>query len=99
MIESHSGYCVLKVYVQPGAKKAEISGEYGEPPRIKIKLNAPPVDGSANKALIKFLSDLIGVSKSKIEIFRGHKSREKDLKIECSLGLLREKIKGPQKTP
>jgi hypothetical protein len=48
---------------------------------LKIRLTAPPVDGAANEALVKFLSDTFSVSKSQIEIVSGHTSREKRVKI------------------
>ncbi|OGT27144.1 MAG: hypothetical protein A3I77_00465 [Gammaproteobacteria bacterium RIFCSPLOWO2_02_FULL_42_14] len=40
----------VKIYLQPGAKKSEICGKHGE--YIKIKIQAPPIDGKANEALI-----------------------------------------------
>jgi uncharacterized protein (TIGR00251 family) len=48
---------------------------------LKIRLTAPPVDGAANEALVKFLSDTLSVSKSQVEIVSGHTSREKRVKI------------------
>ena len=49
--------------------------------KIKIRLTAPPIEGKANQALINFLSDLLGVSKSDIEIVAGHKSKDKIVSI------------------
>lgn len=72
---------LLPIYIQPGASKDEIVGWHGEPKRLKVKVSAPPVDGAANKQLIKFLSKKFGVPKSSIEIIRGHTSRNKDLLI------------------
>jgi len=48
---------------------------------LKIRLTAPPVDGAANEALIKFLSDTLDLSKSQVEIVSGQTSREKRIKI------------------
>jgi len=48
---------------------------------LKIRLTAPPVDGAANEALVKFLSETLSVSKSQVEIVTGHTSREKRVKI------------------
>jgi uncharacterized protein (TIGR00251 family) len=48
---------------------------------LKIRLTAPPVDGAANEALVKFLSEALSVSKSQVEIVTGHTSREKRVKI------------------
>jgi len=70
---------ILKVYLQPKASKNEIVGSYRD--GIKVKITAPPVEGKANEALIRFLAKELGVSPSCIEITRGHHSREKTLKI------------------
>lgn len=69
----------IRIYVQPGAKKTQITGEFNG--RLKIRLNAPPIDGKANDALIDFISETFGISKSNIKIVRGLKSREKDIFI------------------
>ena len=44
----------LMVWVQPGAKKDQVAQLYQD--RLKVRINAPPVDNKANKALIKFLA-------------------------------------------
>ena len=69
----------LKVYLQPKSSKNEVLGPYRD--GIKVKITAPPVEGKANEALIRFLAKELGVSPSCIEITRGHHSREKTLKI------------------
>jgi len=70
----------LSVYIQPGAKKTEISGEHDG--KLKIRVCAPPVEGAANEALIKFISKQLGLSKSKVKIASGDKSRHKILEID-----------------
>ena len=50
-------------------------------PFLKIYLTAVPVDGKANKELIKLLSEKLGVSKSKISIIKGEKSKEKVIEV------------------
>jgi uncharacterized protein len=69
----------LSVRIQPRASKNSVSRM--EDGTLKIRLTAPPVDGAANEALVKFLSDTLSVSKSQIEILSGHTSREKRVKI------------------
>jgi uncharacterized protein (TIGR00251 family) len=44
---------------------------------LKIAVQAPPVEGKANSALIAFLAELFGVSKNKVEIVSGELSRSK----------------------
>lgn len=73
----------LKIKLTPRASQNKILGEEGGV--LRISLNAPPVDGLANKALIVFLSDILGISKSKITLLRGQKSREKTVIIETEM--------------
>ncbi|OGP90251.1 MAG: YggU family protein [Deltaproteobacteria bacterium RBG_16_47_11] len=70
---------ILKVYLQPKSSKNEVVGPYRD--GIKVKVTAPPVEGKANEALIRFLSKELNVSLSCIEILKGHHSREKTLRI------------------
>jgi len=70
---------IFKIKVQPGAAKNEIVGVQGD--ALKVKINAPPVKGKANKALISFLADKLGVKKSEVEIISGHTSKIKKIKV------------------
>lgn len=79
---------ILKVYVQPGASKNELIGPYGNPVRLKIKIKAQPQDGEANAEAITFLARILGLSKSKVEIIRGHTSRQKDVLIDLELSAI-----------
>jgi hypothetical protein len=60
----------------PGAKHNEIDG-FLEDGTIRIRVIAPPVEGKANAALIEFLSSVLGVRRTAIEIVAGEKSRNK----------------------
>ena len=70
---------LLKVYLQPKSSKNEIVGPYRD--GIKIKVTAPPAEGKANEALLRFLAKELQISASSIEIIKGHHSREKTLRI------------------
>jgi len=70
---------LLKIYLQPKSSKNEMAGPYRD--GIKIKVTAPPVEGKANEALIKFLAKEFKISASSIEILKGHNSREKIIRI------------------
>lgn len=48
---------------------------------IKLKVACPPVDGKANQAILKLLSDLLGIAKSQLRIDSGEKSRYKTVAI------------------
>lgn len=71
--------CLLFVYLQPGATRNAIVGEYNG--RLKIALQAPPIEGKANAALVAFLVDKLKLSKSQIELVKGFNSRQKVVHI------------------
>ena len=50
-------------------------------PELKIYLTAVPVDGKANRELIKLLAKELGISKSRISIIKGKKSKEKIIEV------------------
>jgi uncharacterized protein len=49
---------------------------------VLIRVKAPPVDGRANDALCEFVARRLGVAPSKVELVRGHTSRDKVLRID-----------------
>ena len=51
-------------------------------PELKVYLTAVPVDGKANKELIKLLAEKLNISKSKINIIKGEKNKEKIIEID-----------------
>ena len=69
----------LSIRIQPRASKTEVvTMESGG---LKIRLTAPPVDGAANEALVKFLAATLSIPRSNVEIVAGHTSREKVVRI------------------
>lgn len=81
------GRITLTLHIQPGAKKTEFAGLHGD--ALKIRLAAPPVDGKANEALIKFLAETLKVPKSAVSLKSGQTSRRKVLEI---IGLSRNAV-------
>lgn len=70
----------LTIRVTPRARKTEIGGVL-EDGTVRIRISAPPVEGKANKALIAFLSDVLGVRKNKIEIVAGERGLDKIISV------------------
>ena len=70
---------IFSVRVIPKSSRSEIVGEHDG--ALKIKLNAPPVDGAANAELIKLLAKVFAVSKNAVEIVGGQTSKSKRIKI------------------
>lgn len=68
----------VSITVKPGAKKNSIDLDENS---MKVKISAPPVDGKANAALIKYFSEVLDIPKSAIEIEHGISSKNKVLKI------------------
>ncbi|MDE2442040.1 MAG: YggU family protein [Betaproteobacteria bacterium] len=73
------GRITLTLHIQPGAKKTEFAGLHGD--ALKIRLAAPPVDGKANDALVKFVADTLGLAKSAVSLKSGQTSRRKVLEV------------------
>jgi len=71
----------LRVRVQPRASKTEITG-VDEDGTLRIRLKSPPVDGAANKELLKFLGKrVLGVAPSSLRITSGQNSRSKSIEV------------------
>ncbi len=73
------GRITLTLHIQPGAKKTETAGLHGD--ALKIRLAAPPVDGKANEALIKFIAEALKLPKSAVNLKSGQTSRRKVLEV------------------
>ncbi|WP_348265017.1 DUF167 domain-containing protein [Telmatobacter sp. DSM 110680] len=69
----------LAVRAQPGAKRTAIVGVYGagDTLQLKIAVQAPPVEGRANEALVAFLAKTFGIPKRSVELLTGELSRSK----------------------
>jgi uncharacterized protein len=48
---------------------------------LRVRLAAPPVEGAANKALVAFLAELLGVPKRDVEIVTGERGRRKLVRV------------------
>lgn len=73
----------LAVHIIPNAKKTEVTGIQDD--ALKIRLQAPALEGKANEALIRFLADALGVPKSAVHITHGHTARRKLVEVEAAL--------------
>jgi hypothetical protein len=70
----------ITIRVHPRAKRTRIAGKLGD--QYKLDLAAPPVDGKANQACIRFFADLAGVPTGRVRIVLGLTSRTKVIEIE-----------------
>ncbi len=70
----------LAVRVTPRASHNEIV-ELMEDGTIKVRIAAPPSDNEANEALIKFMAEVLGVPKSRLDIVAGASGRDKLISV------------------
>jgi uncharacterized protein (TIGR00251 family) len=75
------------VKVHPRARTNAITGMVGD--ALKLALNAPPVDGKANQAVIEFFADLFAIPRSSVTIASGETSRNKIVRVS---GLSRTEV-------
>lgn len=66
----------LAVRVTPRASRNEIV-ELLDDGTIKVRLDSPPTDNEANDTLIEFLSQILGVPRSRLDIVAGLTGRDK----------------------
>jgi uncharacterized protein len=72
--------CLLPVKVLPRASQNKCTGvENGE---LKVKIQAPPVEGAANDALLVFLAEMMERPRRIFRVVKGEKSRHKVVEIQ-----------------
>lgn len=84
---------ILKIRVVPGARKSELAGEAAG--RLKVRLMAPPVEGKANRELVRFLAARLGLKKNRLSLTAGERSREKSILLE---GISPDEVRSRLKT-
>ena len=70
----------VSVHVQPRATRSEIVGLHGA--ALKVRLQAPPVDGAANEALLTLLAERLGVARRAVRVVAGASSRAKTVEVD-----------------
>ena len=99
-IQSTAGGCVVNVRVIPRASKNQIHGVMGD--ALKIRLQAPPVDGKANDHLVRFLAEILKWPARNISLLSGQTGRNKRVFLDgmdAAAANLRLKITGPGQAP
>jgi uncharacterized protein (TIGR00251 family) len=74
-----AGGATLRVRVSPRAPRDEVAGERNG--ALVVRLTAPPVEGQANAALVRFLARHLGVALSAVSVAQGAKTRDKVLLV------------------
>ena len=75
------GALVLRIHVQPGARRTEVAGLHGD--ALKIRVAAPALEDRANDALVGFIARTLGVAKRDVSIAAGSRSRDKRVVVNA----------------
>jgi uncharacterized protein (TIGR00251 family) len=68
----------IAVRVKPRSRVEEVSGE-GDSSVVRVK--EPPVEGRANRAVLRLLASHLGVPESRLRIVSGFSSRNKVIEV------------------
>ncbi|MFI4889166.1 MAG: DUF167 domain-containing protein [Steroidobacterales bacterium] len=69
----------VDVYIQPRASRTELAGMHDGV--VKIRIAAPAIENAANRALIEFIAQHLGIARRDVRVVAGSTSRRKVLEI------------------
>lgn len=72
------------VVVVPNARRTEAAGSHDG--ALRVRLQAQPIEGRANAALLEWVADTLGLARRQVELRRGETSRRKRLKVHAPAG-------------
>ncbi|XP_073506942.1 UPF0235 protein C15orf40 homolog [Phyllobates terribilis] len=88
-----SGFVLISIHAKPGSKVNCVTDVTTE--AVGVAIAAPPSDGEANAELCRYLSKVLEIKKSEVNLDKGGKSREKVVKISAAISpeIVLEKLK------
>lgn len=75
-----SDRATIRLRVQPGAKRDAIR-DFADGV-LRVSVTAPPLEGRANEAVLRFIAEILGVRRSRVSLVSGETSREKVIAID-----------------
>ncbi len=78
-IKDTASGATFSVRVHPRARKTAVTGELGD--SLKLAITAPPVEGKANEACIRFFAELLNVPRTSVSIAAGESGRNKVIRV------------------
>lgn len=79
MGKEHGTNAIISIKVAPRSSRNQVMG--GDDGVWRVKVTSPPVQGKANKAVSEYLAKCLGISKGKVEIVSGEKTKLKSIRI------------------
>lgn len=83
-IETDGDAVILSVKIVPGASRTRYLGEWERCARIAVA--SPPEKGRANRELVSFLAELLGVRRQAVEVISGQTNPRKKIRIAGATG-------------
>ncbi len=93
-IEPTAKGCRIHLHVVPRASRTAIAGLHDG--RVKLAVAAPPVDGEANDAILRFLAKTLGLSRDAVTLGSGATGKRKTIEVE---GLSSHEVRAALKLP
>lgn len=85
------GYCLLRVRVTPKASRNEVIGVVDG--CLRLRIQAPPVEGAANEKAREFLAEVLGLPRRDVVLERGQTAREKVFRVAgLEVARIRERL-------
>jgi uncharacterized protein (TIGR00251 family) len=78
-INERDGAVTIDIAVKPRSSREGVGPVQAD--RLVVAVNAPPVDGKANEAVVRVLAETFGVPRSAVSIVRGETGRKKTIRI------------------
>jgi uncharacterized protein YggU (UPF0235/DUF167 family) len=92
------GGSLIDVRLRPRASRAGVGAVRDG--ALELRVCAPPVEGEANAAARDLLAKLLGVSRARVSLQLGEKSRRKSFRVEgLSPDAVRARVAGPAESP
>ncbi len=91
MIAAAGPDVLIRVKAVPGASRQEIVGPLGD--RLKVRVNAPPEGGRANKAVCAVIARTLVVRPKQVSIESGRSSSQKTIRVEnCDVATVEKRL-------
>lgn len=72
----------IALHVQPGASRTEVAGVVEG--CLKLRVAAPPIEGRANEAIVRWVADRLDLPRSRVSIAGGERGRRKRVEVTAT---------------
>lgn len=83
-LSGEPGRWSIAVRVQPGARRTEAAGEHDG--ALKVRVAAPPIEGRANDALLRWIADRLELPQREVALASGASGRSKRIRVDAHIG-------------